>query len=52
MKIVKINDDLKINIEQIYSLERTDNQKDINTWNNNYEYYLNEYSKNPITLPI
>jgi len=52
MKIVKINDNLKINIEQIYSLERTDNQNDINTWNNNYEYYLNEYSKNPITLPI
>jgi hypothetical protein len=52
MKIVKINDNLKINIEQIYSLERTDNQNDIDIWNKNYKFYIEEYSKNPITLPI
>ena len=52
MKIVKINDNLKINIEQIYSLERTDNQNDIDIWNKNYKFYIEEYSQNPITLPI
>lgn len=52
MKILKINDNLKINIEQIYSLERTSNQKDINEWNNLYKDYIDLYSKDPITLQI
>ena len=52
MKIVKINDNLKINIEQIYSLERTDNHKKINKWKESYNYYIDLYAKNPITLPI
>ena len=52
MKIVKINDNLKINIEQIYSLEKTNNKKDIDNWDKRYKYYIDLYSKDPITLPI
>lgn len=52
MKIVKINDNLKINIEMIYSLERHDNKNDIDEWNNNYSKYLEELSKDPPLLTI
>lgn len=52
MRIIKVNDNLKINIEQIYSLERTDNHKDIEKWKNEYDQYIDLYSKEPITLPI
>lgn len=52
MKIVNINNSLKINIEQIYSIEKTDNLKEINNWKNEYKNYIEEYSKNPITLQI
>ena len=52
MKIVKINDNLKINIEQIYSLEKVDNQKDIDKWNKLYQYHIKKYSEDPITLQI
>jgi len=52
MKIVKINDNLKINIEQIYSLEKTTNQKDIDKWNKLYQYHIKKYSEDPITLQI
>jgi len=52
MKIVKINDHLKINIEMIYSLERRDNKNDIDEWNNNYSKYLEELSKDPPLLTI
>ena len=52
MKVVKINDNLKINIEQIYSLERKDNKYDIENWEYSYKNHLEYYTKNPITLQI
>lgn len=47
MKIVKINDNLKINIEQIYSLERKTNINEVNDWNKSYQEYVNFFYKNP-----
>lgn len=47
MKIVKINDNLKINIEQIYSLERKTNSNEINDWNNQYQNYIDIFRNNP-----
>ena len=44
MKIVQINDNLKINIEMIYSLEKYDNQFSINEWENNYKEYLEQFT--------
>lgn len=52
MKIVKINDDLKINIEQLYSLERSSNIKDINEWNQNYDELYNNYLLDPPELYV
>ena len=52
MKIVKINDDLKINIEQIYSLERKNNQQKINEWINEYDDYIKDFTENPPELII
>lgn len=52
MKILKINQNLKINIEQIYSLECVDNKKDINNWNESYKKYIELYANDPISLPI
>lgn len=52
MKIVKINDNIKINIEQIYSLQYSDNKKDIDNWNEKYNQYLNKFTEDPITLQI
>jgi len=52
MKIIKINDNLKINVEMIYSLEYHNNQNDINLWEEEYQDYLSEFSKEPPLLPI
>lgn len=47
MKILKVNDDYRINIEHIYLLEKSTNEKDINNWKENYSYYLNTFMNNP-----
>lgn len=52
MKIVKVNDNLLINIEQIYSLEKTNNNADIQSWEDLYNQTLNEYYKNPPELML
>ena len=52
MKIIKINDNVKINIEMIYSLERKDNQTEINEWNNEYKNLIQEFTNNPPLLAI
>ena len=52
MKIIQINENLKINIEQIYSLEYSDNKNDIIQWKNKYDKYLDQFTKDPITLQI
>lgn len=52
MKIIQINDNVKINIEMIYSLERKVNENEINEWNNEYKKLLDEFTKNPPLLPI
>jgi len=52
MKIIKINDNLKINIENLYSLEKTSNQNEINIWEESYKELINEYAKDPPMLII
>ena len=52
MKIVKISDNLKINIEMLYSLEKRDNKKDINEWENRYQKYLSDFTQDPPMLAI
>lgn len=52
MKVVKVNDNLLINIEQVYSLEKSNNNADIQSWENTYEETLNEYYKNPPELML
>ena len=52
MKIIKINDNIKINIEMIYSLEHHNNQYEVDEWKNKYKSHLEEFSKNPPLLPI
>lgn len=52
MKIVKINDNLKINIEMLYSLENSSNENEIKQWHNDYKKYLDMFSKDPPLLPI
>ena len=52
MKIIKISDNIKINIEMIYSLERHNNDNDINAWENDYKLYLEKFTKDPPMLPI
>ncbi len=52
MKIVKISDDLTINIESLYSLEKISNKKDINEWESRYNDLLNQYSQDPPLLQI
>lgn len=47
MKILKVNDNYRINIEHIYLLEKSTNEKDINNWKENYSYYLNTFINNP-----
>ena len=52
MKVVKVNDNLLINIEQVYSLEKTNNNTDIQSWDDLYNKTLNEYYKNPPELML
>ena len=52
MKIIQINDNIKINVEMIYSLEYHDNQSDIDEWQNNYKNYFKSFSDDPPLLPI
>ena len=52
MKIIKINDNLKINIEMLYSLEKRDNKKDIDEWENKYQKYLTNFTQDPPMLAI
>lgn len=52
MKIIKINDNLKINIEMLYSLEKRDNKKDIDEWENRYQKYLSDFTQEPPMLAI
>jgi hypothetical protein len=52
MKIIKISDNIKINIEMLYSLEKRDNHKDIEEWESRYQKYLSEYSADPPLLAI
>ena len=52
MKIVKISDNLKINIEMLYSLEKRDNKKDIDEWENRYQKYLSDFTQDLPMLAI
>jgi len=52
MKIIKINDNIKINIEMIYSLEYHNNNNDIIKWENDYKSYLDKFAQDPPILPI
>ena len=52
MKIIKINDNLKINIEMLYSLEKHNNKKYIDEWENRYQKYLSDFSEDPPMLAI
>ena len=52
MKIIKISDNLKINIEMLYSLEKRDNKKDIDEWENKYQKYLSDFTQDPPMLAI
>ena len=52
MKIIKISDNLKINIEMLYSLEKRDNKKDIDEWENRYQKYLSDFTQEPPMLAI
>lgn len=52
MKIIKISDNLKINIEMLYSLEKRDNKKDIDEWENKYQKYLTNFTQDPPMLAI
>lgn len=52
MKIVKINDDLKINIDCIYSLQCQNNDNDILKWEESYNELMQEYYDNPPLLTL
>ena len=52
MKIVKINDDLKINIDCIYSLQCHNNDNDILKWEESYNELMQEYYDNPPLLAL
>ena len=52
MKIVKINEDLKINIDCIYSLQRQNNNNDILKWEESYNELMQEYYDNPPILAL
>lgn len=47
MKIVKVNDNLLINIEQIYSLEKINNNNELLNWDESYNMILDNYYKDP-----
>ena len=51
MKIIKISDNLKINIEMLYSLEKRDNKKDIDEWEKHAKHVsFASFFKNEISL--
>ena len=52
MKIIQISNNIKINIELIYSLEHRTNQSEINEWDNEYQRCISEFSEEPPLLPI
>ena len=52
MKIVKINEDLKINIDCIYSLQHQNNNNDILKWEESYNELMQEYYDNPPLLQL
>ena len=52
MTIIEINKNLKINIDLIYSLEKSTNQYDINEWEKEYNEYIKLFSKDPPELYI
>lgn len=52
MKIIKINDDLKINIDCIYSLQCQNNDNDILKWEESYNELMQEYYDNPPLLAL
>ena len=52
MKIVKINDDLKINIDCIYSLQCQNNDNDILKWEESYNELMQEYYDIPPLLAL
>lgn len=52
MKIIKINENLKINIESIYSLEKISNENEVNNWKKEYYDYMENFTKDPPVLPI
>ena len=52
MKIVKINEDLKINIDCIYSLQCQNNDNDILKWEESYNELMQEYYDNPPLLAL
>lgn len=52
MKIVKINDDLKINIDCVYSLQCQNNDNDILKWEESYNELMQEYYDNPPLLAL
>ena len=52
MKIVKINEDLKINIDCIYSLQHQNNNNDILKWEESYNELMQEYYDNPPLLAL
>ena len=52
MKIIKINDELKINIDCIYSLQYQNNNNDILKWEESYNELMEEYYENPPLLPL
>ena len=52
MKIVVINNNIKINLEQIYALERLTNEAEIKEWENSYNGLLSDFSEDPPYLPI
>lgn len=47
MKILKINENYKVNIEHIYLLEKRTNMQAINEWKESYNFYLDLYTNEP-----
>ena len=52
MKIVKINDKLLINIDQIYSLELNSNENELNDWDDRFNILLESTKNNTPELDI
>ena len=52
MKVIKVNDNILINIEQVYSLEKYNNKQDILKWEEMYNNNIAEYMENPPEIEI